>query len=125
MSGSSCEEGYHALLQTLYRCILGKHLCHGSHGKRSKYLRLHADTAENLGHVNAVHNRCQHSDLVRFGTVNVLAGSSAPEVTASDHYAYLHAAVADFLYLFCHLYAGRLVKTGVLLACESLTAQFQ
>lgn len=62
------------------------------------------------------------SDLVRSMFSLVLP---APEVAAADNYAYLHAAVADFLYLFCHLYAGRLVKTGVLLSCESLTAQFQ
>ncbi len=45
----------------------------------------HAYGTENLGDINTVHDRSQHSDLVCLGTVNVLTGTSSPEIATTDN----------------------------------------
>ena len=125
MSGSACEEGHYPFLQALNSCILGKHLSHRSHGKRSKYLGLHSHAAENLRHIDTVHHSCQHTNLVRFCTINIVAGTASPEIASSDHNSYLNTAVTHLLYLFCNLKAGCLIKSGMLLTGQSFSTQFQ
>ena len=35
-------------------------------------------------HINAVHNRCHHANLVGFRPVNRLTGAAAPEIAAAN-----------------------------------------
>ena len=80
--------------------------------------------AEDLGHVDAVHDRSEHSDLVCLGTVDRLAGTSSPEVSSADHDTDFHTAVHNLLYLFCDFRNGRFVKSRLFFSGKRFAAQF-
>ena len=58
-------------------------------GKGSQNLCLHSHRTENFRYVNAVHDRRQHTYLVCLGPVDMLTGTSAPEIASSDDNSHL------------------------------------
>ena len=99
MSRTTCEEHYHTFGKIFICSVLGKQLGKGSALKRCQDIGHHAYGAENLGDINTVHDRSQHSDLVCLGTVNVLTGTSSPEIATTDNDTYLNTVIYQFLYL--------------------------
>ena len=93
MSGSSGKECHDSSGEILIRSVLGKQLGKGSALKRCQDIGHHAYGTENLGDINTVHDRSQHSDLVCLGTVNVLTGTSSPEIATTDNDTYLNTVI--------------------------------
>ena len=122
MSGAAREERYTALLQERYCLILGKQLRESAAYKGGIYLRLHSHGTENLRGIDTVHHGSQHADLVRLGTLHILAGTASPEVAAADDDTHLNAIIHQSLDLLRHAQNRSLIKACVLLAGESLTA---
>ena len=125
MSRTTCEEHYHALCKIFVGSVLREQLGKGAALERSQDIGHHAYRAENLRDINTVHDRGQHTDLVSLCAVDILTGTSSPEITAADDNTDLDAVIYQFLYLQCHLSDGLLVESGLFLSCQCFTTEFQ
>ena len=67
------------------------------HSNGVRICRHHSYASEDLRYINTVHDRCQHSDLICLGTVDIFAGTSTPEITAADHNTNLYAVIDKLL----------------------------
>ena len=62
-------------------------------------IRDSAYRAENLRNIDTVHDGGKHTDLIRFGTINIFTGTTSPEIASADDDSYLNAIVYQFFYL--------------------------
>ena len=122
MSGSSCKEYNLAFLKIAVCLILGKQFCYSAADKRCQNLCLHACIAEDFRNINAVHDGSQHTDLVCFGTLDRVAGTSSPEIASSDDNADLNACINGNFHLSGNLFDCIFVKTGFFRSGKCFTA---
>ncbi len=125
MPRTAGKENHAALRESFIGLIFGKQFRHGAAGKWSENPGFHALTAENLRHIDRVHHRSQHPDLIRLRPIYGLAGTSPPEIPAADHNADLDAFFHGNRHLLRHFTAHFLVKPGFLFSRQRFSAQLQ
>ena len=125
MPGAARKKHHAPFPEMLQRLVLGEQLREGTADKRRKHSRAHAYGAEYLRHVDTVHDRGQHADLIRLGAVDVPAGSPSPEITSSGDDPYLNAVPNQLPHLQGHPSDGFLVKPCLPLSCQRLSAELQ
>ena len=111
------------MLKVLVCTVLGEQFCHISALKRGKDLCLHSRVPEDLGYINTVHDSRKHSDLVCLRTVDGVACTSAPEVSAADHNADLYTCINRCLDLSCNFLYRIFVKASLFRTCKGLSAE--
>ena len=81
----ACKEDHFPFFQRLHSRIFREEGCKSTAHKRSKDLCLHTDVAENISHINTVHNCSQHPDLICFDTIDRLTRPASPEISSASH----------------------------------------
>ena len=122
MSGASCKKYYFLVFEARIGPILREQLRHGAAGKWCENMGLHSGIAENLRHINTVHNRSQHPNLIGFCPLNRIAGTSAPEISAANYNTYLYACIHRQLNLSGNFLYRILIKSGFFRSGQSLAA---
>ena len=81
--------------------------------------------SEDIGHIDTVHHRCQHPDLICLSPVNRLARTASPEISAACHDRHLDSVVHQFLHLIGNADTGRLIKACLFISREGFPAQLK
>ena len=94
MACTACKKYDHTLLRNIYWPLSFENsFVMEPHSNGVRISCHHTLAPEDLRHVNTVHDRCQHSDLIRLGPIDCIALAASPEVSAADHDTYFDPVI--------------------------------
>ena len=99
MTGPACKKDDSALFKTADSAVSGKLFREGAAHKRSHDLGAEPCSPEDLRDIKAVHDSCQHSDLIRFDSVDLISRAAAPYIAPACHDTDLVSGIMKLFYL--------------------------